>query len=153
MDVDIMETTTQEIHGLHYCRCADPRRAHCAVCDEDYCQRCNGRIIGDVKSTAQPDGWQVRQHWLAGDRPDTILCDHKSLTWVRRLVSTLTDERDAGDCDYFIEPVGGWSALAGNPLAALLHHVAAGDVSPDAALAEIRKLTAQSASVVENDVR
>ena len=37
---------SREIHGLHYCKCSDPRRAHCQSCAEDYCAVCGGRIVG-----------------------------------------------------------------------------------------------------------
>jgi len=85
-------------------------------------------------------GWQIRRVTLTDGRSAVLTPTPKNLPWCRRLVHILYDDRDVGDCDYFVEPVGGWSALAGDPLAALLYHVAAGDVSPDAALGELRKL-------------
>lgn len=55
-----MEAKIREIHGLHYCGCAEPRRAHCEVCGEDYCQDCGGVIIGKAAGTepeaARTDG-------------------------------------------------------------------------------------------------
>lgn len=54
-----METTAREIHGLHYCRCTDPRPAHCPVCDADYCQHCGGRLV--VASQPQPECGQANE--------------------------------------------------------------------------------------------
>ncbi len=91
-------------------------------------------------STKMPDGWQIRQHWLTGDQADAILFDCKSLTWCKRLVDTLTDDRDVGDCTYAVEPTGGWSQAEADPLAALLYAIALGHVTPLAALASVNRL-------------
>ena len=85
-------------------------------------------------------GWHIRQVYLSGNRSDVIVNPTpKNLTWCRRMVAILTDDRDIGDCEYSIEPCGGWAALP-DPLAVILYHVALGDVSPDIARAEILKL-------------
>lgn len=92
------------------------------------------------RSGSTAEGWQVKRHWFTGDKPDAVLFGPKNLAYCRRMVATLTDQHDAGDCDYWLEPVNGWSTLDGDPLLAILYHVAAGDLSPKLALAEIREL-------------
>jgi len=47
---------------------------------------------------------------------------------------------DVGAYELAIEPAGGWAALAGDPLAALVYGVAGGDVPPGAALAQLRAM-------------
>lgn len=55
--VNITQATAQEIHGLHYCGCAEPRRAYCDRCGADFCQVCGGRIVGaSVPEAPQPGG-------------------------------------------------------------------------------------------------
>jgi hypothetical protein len=91
-------------------------------------------------------GWRVRRHYFDG-RPsviEPITASGRNLPWCRRLVRNLYGESDPGDCEYSIAPLVGWEAVDADPLAAVVYHVAAGDVSPDAALAEIRALTQAS---------
>jgi hypothetical protein len=87
-------------------------------------------------------GWQIRQVYLGDGREVIVNPMPKNLTWCRRMVKLLTNGNDAGDCSYNLEPLGGWVAID-DPVMAILCHVAAGDLSAEAALAEIRKLTAQ----------
>jgi rRNA maturation endonuclease Nob1 len=60
-EVNIMELlhlkAPRATHGLYYCRCADPRRATCASCGEDFCQICGGRIVEpDAPDDTAKDG-------------------------------------------------------------------------------------------------
>jgi hypothetical protein len=87
-------------------------------------------------------GWHIRQVYLADGRAVIVNPTPKNLTWCRRMVKVLTDDHDVGDYSYSVEPGSGWAALD-DPVMAILCHVATGDVSPDVALAEIRRLTAQ----------
>ena len=95
---------------------------------------------------AYTGGWHVRRHYFDGrlSEIEPITQRGRNLPWCKRLVRNLYGECDPGDCEYSIAPLAGWGAVDGDPLAAILYHVAAGDLSAEAGLAEVRALTQTS---------
>jgi len=65
----------------------------------------------------------------------------RSLAWCRKMAAAWRASCfDKGAYELTVEPAGGWAALSGDPLAAIVYGVAGGDLSPEVALAQLRAM-------------
>lgn len=91
-----------------------------------------------------PAGWQLTRYYLDGrpPEPDPLTARRgRSLAWCRKMAAAWRAScYDKGTFELAIEPAGGWVALRDDRLAALVYGVADGDVPPQAALAQLRKM-------------
>jgi hypothetical protein len=98
--------------------------------------------------TIAPAGWRLMRIYYNGKPPevDPLTCGGAaSLSWCQRMkrlweASYLND----GQFDLSVEPCGGWAALDGDPLAAIVYATAAGDLSAESAIAQLRPMMAEN---------
>jgi len=91
-----------------------------------------------------PSGWQLVRYHLDGRPPelDPLTSGRgRSLAWCRKMAAAWRASCfDKGAYELTVEPAGGWAALSGDPLAAIVYGVAGGDLSPEVALAQLRAM-------------
>jgi len=88
-----------------------------------------------------PRGWQIWRHFYDGrpPEPDPLTPQGRSLAYCRRWAKNQAENTD-GKCEFSVEPVGGWAAINTDPVAAIVYHVAHGDLDPEVATARLKGL-------------
>jgi len=90
-----------------------------------------------------PRGWQIWRHYYDGraPEPDTALTPAgRSLAYCRRWARYQAENDQRGLCEFSVEPVGGWASINTDPVAAIVYHVAHGDLDPEVATARLKGL-------------
>ncbi len=88
-------------------------------------------------------GWHVRLYPLSGDPPMTLVTTEggRSRKYARKCAEIYRASFvNDGLAEIVIEPVRGWENVNNDPLTAIVYAVAEGDVPPDLAVKQIRRL-------------